>query len=189
MIKKEVTEYFLKQAEIGEWEKLNIEDVEKKFDIKNNNLKKKIPEKIYFLTFYDENINNKVLNSISSEDFNISNSEEIIQEYMMNKLEFMTQDKLALSNIINFYYKSPKFILLSLQNVKKSIKLFLKEFTISNNIIKKKLLEKSLIIVWLIATKQWLYESEYNNSSYAVIDKGIKRIKKSTSLLDDIKKK
>ena len=55
--------------------------------------------------------------------------------------------------------------------------------------MKKKLLVKSLIVVWLLAYNKWLYEDEENNKSFAIIDKGIKRIKKITSLFEEINKK
>ena len=55
--------------------------------------------------------------------------------------------------------------------------------------MKKKLLVKSLIVVWLLAFNKWLYEDEENNKSFAIIDKGIKRIKKITSLFEEINKK
>ena len=189
MIDNKIIEYFFKKAEIGEWDKLNISDIEKKFKIRNSYLKRKIPEKIFFLSYYDKEVDKKVLESISKEDLLISKPEEIIQEYMMNKLEIMEKNKFAVSNIINYYLKNPKFILLSLKSSNRTINTFIDHFAVSDNFLKKKLLAKSLIVIWLLACNKWLYEDKQNNQSFAIIDKGIKRIKKSTSLFDEINKK
>ena len=133
-------------------------------------------------------LDQRLINSVSKDDFASSTIEEIIQEYIMNKLDYMNEYKYAISNIINFYLNNPKFFLISLQSTKKSIYFLLSNFSFSQNAIKKKLLEKSLLILFLIAFKKWLYEDSTNNISFALIDKGIKRIKKSTSLFEAIKK-
>lgn len=189
MVDNKVIDYFFKKAEIGEWDELDIHIIEKKFNIKNSYLKNKIPDKIFFLNYYNQEIDNIVLDSISKDDLSISKPEEIIQEYMMNKLEIMEKNKLGISNIINYYLNNPKFILLSLKSSKRTINSFIDFFTVSENSLKKKLLVKSLIVVWLLAYNKWLYEDEENNISFAIIDKGIKRIKKITSLFEEINKK
>ena len=188
MLTSNITDYIFKQAEIGEWHTVDIKNVESVFSLKDGSLLKVLPDKVFFLSSYSDIINKRVLDSISEEDFDISQKEEIIQEYMMNKLDFMNDRKLAISNIVNFYKSNPKFILISLENSKKSINLFLKKFIIKDNIFKFRFLEKALLLLWLYAYKNWLYEVDTNDSSFAIIDKGIKRIKKSTSLLEAIDK-
>ena len=69
------------------------------------------------------------------------------------------------------------------------IKLVLKLFLYSNNIIRKKLFEKAILVTYLLGFKKWLYEDNTNNGAFALIDKGIKRIKKSTKFFEDLIKK
>ena len=180
-INSKIINYFFKQAEIGNWDKVNLIEVEKKLKLKKNVLNNLLSDKIFFLKHYDRFIDQKVMKSISREDIDESTSDEIIQEYIMNKLDFMNEHKFGISNIINYYYKNPKFILISLKSSKKSMTLYLKKISSNNSIIQQKLLEKAILIVYLFAFKKWLYEDNSNNSSFALIDKGIKRIKKATN--------
>ena len=62
-------------------------------------------------------------------------------------------------------------------------------FDYSGNIVKKKLLIKLILGVWLLAFQKWLYEEDDNSKSYSIIDKGLKKIKNNTKLFDLIKKK
>ena len=189
MSDNKVTDYFFKQAETGNWEEIKFSEVEKKLVLKKGSIKKLFSDKIYFLNYYDRRIDELVINSLSSQEINDNNPYDIIQEYLMNKLDFMNNYKLGLSNIINFYFNNPKFYLIGLKSSKRSIQLFLDKFTYSNNIIRKKLLEKAMLVLFLLSFKKWLYEDNNNNSAFALIDKGIKRIKKSTKLFDDLRKK
>ena len=189
MIHDNVINFFLRQAEIGNWSSLSIELVEKKFNIKNKKIYKLIPEKKYFLSYYSEIIDEKVLKNISKEDFEFSSIDEIIQEFLMYKLELMNNHKFAISNIVNFYITSPKPLLINLKSSKKSIESYLEMFDCSGNIVKKKLLIKLILGVWLLAFQKWLYEEDNNSKSYSIIDKGLKKIKNNTKLFDLIKKK
>ena len=189
MIHDTVINFFLRQAEIGNWSSISIELVEKKFNIKNKKIYKLIPEKKYFLSYYSEIIDEKILKNISKEDFEFSSIDEIIQEFLMNKLELMNNHKFAISNIVNFYITSPKSLLINLKSSKKSIERYLEMFDYSGNIVKKKLLIKLILGVWLLAFQKWLYEEDDNSKSYSIIDKGLKKIKNNTKLFDLIKKK
>ena len=180
--------HVFRQAEIGEWKNLEIDNIEKIFKITNTKLKKALKDKKNFLAYYSELLDSKVLLSISKEDFKLSTKEEIIQEYFMNKLDFMSPYKFAIANIINFYNNNPKFILIMLKSTKKSMASFLSDFKIPGNKFKIKLFEKVLLILWLSVFNKWLYEDNSNSSSFAAIDKGIKRIKSMTSLFDVIDK-
>ena len=144
-------------------------------------------DKIYFLSHFDRYIDEKVIKSVSYEDISSNNSEDIIQEYMMNKLDFMNDYKLGISNIINFYLNNPKFYLTSLKSSKKTIEVYLNQFNYSNNKVSKSLFEKAILVLFLLAFKKWLYEDKINAGSFALIDKGIKRIKASTSFFKDLK--
>ena len=55
--------------------------------------------------------------------------------------------------------------------------------------IRKKLFAKAILVIYLLGFKKWLYEDNSNNSAFATIDKGIKRIKKSTNFFEDLIKK
>ena len=189
MSKNKIIDYFFKQAEIGNWDKLKFSDVEKELNLKKNSIKKIFADKIYFLEYYDRYIDKMVIDSVSSEDINENNPSDIIQEYLMNKLDYMNEYKLGISNIINFYFNNPKFYLISLKSSKLSAKIFLDCFLYSNNIIRKKVFQKAILVIYLLGFKKWLYEDNTNNSSFALIDKGIKRIVKSTNFFEDLTKK
>ena len=83
-----------------------------------------------------------VIGSVSAQDINENNPSDIIQEYLMNKLDYMNENKLGISNIINFYFNNPKFYLISLKSSKLSAQIFLDCFSYSNNIIRKNYLKK-----------------------------------------------
>ena len=189
MLKDKTIDFFLKQAEIGNWGKIKFADIEKKLNLKKNSIKKIFANKIYFLEHYDRYIDKLVINSVTSQDINENNPSDIIQEYLMNKLDYMNEDKLGISNIINFYFNNPKFYLISLKSSKLSTQIFLDQFSYSNNIIKKKLFEKAILAIYLLGFKSWLYEDNTNSSAFALIDKGIKRIIKSTNFFEDLIKK
>ncbi len=188
MLKNKIIEYFLKQAEIGNWDEIKYSDVEKKLNLKKDSIKKLFVEKIYFLEHYDRYIDKLVIGSITSQDISENNPSDIVQEYLMNKLDYMNENKLGISNIINFYFNNPKFYLISLKSSKLSAQIFLEQFTYSNNIIRKKLFEKAILAIYLLGFKKWLYEDNSNSGAYVVIDKGIKRIIKSTNFFEDLKK-
>ena len=104
MSKNKIIDYFLKQAEIGNWDKVKFSDVEKKLNLKKNGVKALFTDKIYFLEHYDRYIDRLVEDSVSSQDIIENNPSDIIQEYLMNKLDYMNEHKLGISNIINFYF-------------------------------------------------------------------------------------
>ena len=189
MSKNKIIDYFLKQAEIGNWDKTNFSDVEKKLNLKKNSINKLFSDKIFFLDYYDRNIDKLVIKSVSAQDIADNNPSDIIQEYLMNKLDYMNEHKLGLSNIINFYLNNPKFYLISLKSSKLSAQLFLDQFIYSNNVIRKKLFEKTILALFLLGFQKWLYEDNTNSGAFALIDKGIKRIKKSTKFFEDLSKK
>ena len=189
MSKNKIIDYFLKEAETGNWDKIKYSDVEKKLNLKKNSIKKLFADKIYFLEYYDRYIDKLVIGSVSAQDINENNPSDIIQEYLMNKLDYMNENKLGISNIINFYFNNPKFYLISLKSNKLSAQIFLDCFSYSNNIIRKKLFEKAILVIYLLGFKKWLYEDNTNNSAFALIDKGIKRIEKSTKFFEDLTKK
>ena len=189
MSKNKIIDYFLKQAEIGNWNKIKFSDVEKKLNLKKNSIKKLFADKIYFLQHYDRYIDKLVIGSVSIQDINENSPSDVIQEYLMNKLDYMNENKLGMSNIINFYINNPKFYLISLKSSKLSAQIFLEQFSYSNNIIRKKLFEKAILAIYLLGFKKWLYEDDTNSGAFALIDKGIKRITQSTKLFEDLIKK
>ena len=189
MSKNQIIDYFLKEAEIGNWEKIEFSSVEKKLNLKKNSINKLFSDKIYFLDYYDRSIDKLVIKSVSVQDITDNSPSDIIQEYLMNKLDYMNDYKLGLSNIINFYLNNPKFYLISLKSSKLSAQLFLDQFIYSNNIVRKKLFEKAILTLFLLGFKKWLYEDNTNSGAFALIDKGIKRINKSTKFFEDLSKK
>ena len=48
MSKNKIIDYFLKQAEIGNWDKIKYSDVEKKLNLKKNSIKKLFADKDIF---------------------------------------------------------------------------------------------------------------------------------------------
>ena len=87
MLKNKIIDYFFKQAEIGNWDKIKLSDVEKKLNLKKNSIKKLFADQIYFLEHYDRYIDKLVIGSVSQQDINENNPSDIVQEYLMNKLE------------------------------------------------------------------------------------------------------
>ena len=189
MSNNRIIDYFFKQAEIGNWDNITFSGIEKKLNLRKNSIKKLFPEKIYFLEYHDRYIDKLVIGSVSSQDINENSPSDIIQEYLMNKLDYMNENKLGIANIINFYFNNPKFYLISLKSTKLSAQIILGRFSYSNNIIRKKLFEKAILVIYLLGFKKWLYEDNSNNGAFALIDKGIKRLKKSKNFFEDLIKK
>jgi len=52
MSKNKIIDYFFKEAETGNWDKIKYSDVEKKLNLKKNSIKKLFADKIYFLEHY-----------------------------------------------------------------------------------------------------------------------------------------
>ena len=77
---------FFREAELGNWENIKIENIAKKLNINENNLRNLIPNKNHFLIFYNINVDNEVIKEISSDEIKMSSNDEIIQEYFMQKL-------------------------------------------------------------------------------------------------------
>ena len=86
---------------------------------------------------------------------------------------------MAIGNIINTSLLNKKFILISLNSNKKSIRNFIDNAVNKNSHLKKKILIKLLLVLWFIAFNKWLYEDNNNEATYSLIDKGIKRLKKN----------
>ena len=189
MSKKKIIDYFLKQAEIGNWDKIKFSEIEKRLNLKKRSIKNLFSNKIYFLDYYDRSIDKLVIASLSEQDISDNKPSDIIQEYLMNKFDYMNEHKLAISNIINFYFNNPKFYLISLKSSRLTAHLFLDQFTYSNNFIRKKLFEKAILVLYLLGFKRWLYEDNTNSRTFALIDKGIKRIEKTTTFFEDLRKK
>mgnify|MGYP001399223316 CR=1 FL=1 len=95
MSKNEIIDYFFKQAEIGNWDKIKFSDVEKKLNLKKNSIKRLFADKIYFLEHYDRYIDKLVMSSVSSQDINENKPSDIIQEYLMNKLNVLKEMELC----------------------------------------------------------------------------------------------
>ena len=181
MIEK-IIEGFFKIAEIGDWDTFSIKEASNKLNIKEEELIKYVPSKEYFLIFYNDYVDKKVLESISTEDIENSNSDEVLQEYLMFKLEYMNKYKLAMTNIINTSLINKKFIILSLKSNKESIKKFVNRIGEKQGYLKRKVLIKLTLILWIVAFNKWLYEDKNNEASYSLINKGIKRIKKNLKI-------
>ena len=181
MIEK-IIEGFFKIAEIGDWDTFSIKEASNKFNIKEEELIKHVPSKEYFLIFYNDYVDKKVLESISIEDIENSNSDEVLQEYLMFKLEYMNKYKLAMANIINASLINKKFIILSLKSNKESIKKFVNRIGEKQSYLKRKVLIKLTLILWMVAFNKWLYEDKKNETSYSLINKGIQRIKKNLKI-------
>ena len=61
MLTSNVTDYIFKKAEIGEWNTVDIKNIENMFNLKDGSLLKVLPDKIFFLSSYSDIINKKVL--------------------------------------------------------------------------------------------------------------------------------
>ena len=176
---EKIIDYFFKNAEKGNWSDVSIGELSKKLKVKEEKIRKKIPSREYFLVLYNNYLDEKVLREVSNEDLENSQPDEVLQEYLMLKLEFMSKYKLAIANILNSSFTNHNFILLSLKHHKKSIQKFVDKISCQNNLIKKNVLIKLVLGLWLIAFKKWLYEDDNSEAAYSFIDMGIKRIKKN----------
>ena len=177
---------FFREAELGNWKKITIKNISKKLKIKDTELKKLIPNKNHFLNFYNTKVDQEVIKSISEEELKISTNDEIIQEYLMYKLEIMSKYKFGFVNILNVSMKDPSFLLINLKSNKDSINKFIKKVSKKNNNFSKVILSKFLLITWLFAFNKWLYDDLENDVGLAIISKGINRIKTNTDLFNKI---
>ena len=98
---EKILNIFFKQAEQGNWKKVKIEDIAKKLNIKESDLKKQIPNKNHFLDFYNIYVDKEVIKDIADEEIKISSNDEVIQEYLMHKLEIMSKYRFGIINILN----------------------------------------------------------------------------------------
>ena len=64
---EKIFKIFFREAELGNWEKVKIENIAKKLNIKENDLKKVIPNKNHFLSFYNINVDKEVIKNIIKE--------------------------------------------------------------------------------------------------------------------------
>ena len=174
---KTLIDYFFKQAEIGNWDKFTIDDAIKKLKLEENEFKTKIPNKEAFLKKYNMLIDKQVLNEIDKSDLESSEKHEVLQEFLMSKLEKMTPYKLAIANLLNYSITKPRLILLGIKSNKESIKKYIEVIQKNKFGYKEKILTKLVLGIWLLALNKWLY-ADNNETSYAIIDKSIKRIKK-----------
>ena len=115
---EEIFNIFFREAELGNWKKVEIENIAEKLNIKESSLIKLIPNKNYFLDFYNVYVDEKVMNDISEDEIKMSANDEIIQEYFMHKLEIMSKHRLGIINILNASFKDPSFLLINLKSNK-----------------------------------------------------------------------
>ncbi len=182
---EKICSLFFREAELGNWERFTIKNIADQLKVKENELKKIIPNKEKFLKFYNNTVDLQVLNDISEEELKISSNDEIIQEYFMNKLEIMSKYKFGFINIINTSITNPNFLFININSNKESINKFLEKVSNNKKNISKVILSKLLLGVWLLAFNNWLYDDESDKGS-VIINKGIRRIKISTSLFSKI---
>ena len=142
---EQIFNIFFREAELGNWEKLKIEYIAKKLNIKESNLRKLIPNKNHFLKFYNTRIDKTVIEDITEEDMKISSNDEIIQEYLMHKLEIMSKYRFGIINILNVSLKDPSFLLINLKSNKESIYNFLKKVKKKKKNINQIILTKLLL--------------------------------------------
>ena len=173
---------FFKEAERGNWKKVTIEEIAKKLKIKVSELKKIVPNKSHFLNSYNINVDKEVMRGISEEEIKISSKDEIIQEYLMHKLEIMSKYRFGIINILNVSLRDPSFLLINLKSNKDSMQKFLKKVSKNKANISQIVLIKLLLAVWLLAFSKWLYNENEKDAGFAIINKGIKRIKTNTGL-------
>ena len=173
---------FFREAEQGNWKLLTIKDISKKLKINEKDLKKVVPNKNYFLSFYNKEIDLDVMKSITDQELKISTNDEIVQEFFMQKLEIMENYKFGIINILNASIKDPKFFLINLESNKKSIEKYINKIRKKDSNIYSIILTKLLLMIWLFAVNKWLYEETDVDAGLAIINKGIKRIKNNTSL-------
>ena len=183
---KKICSLFFREAEMGNWKKLTINNISKRLKKKEEDIKKIIPNKNYFLSFYNKNVDYDVIKSVPAEELKISSNDEIIQEYFMQKLEIMNIYKFGFINILNVSLKDPSFLLINLQSNKTSIDLYVKQVSKKENNISRIILTKLLLATWLIAFNKWLYDDSNTDIALVTINKGISRIKKNTDLFNKI---
>ena len=94
-------------------------------NIKESSLRKIVPNKNYFLDFYNVYVDKEVIAEISNDEIKISANDEIIQEYFMSKLEIMSKQRFGIINILNVSLKDPSFLVINLKSNKNSINKFL----------------------------------------------------------------
>ncbi|MDC3023968.1 hypothetical protein OA264_00645 [Alphaproteobacteria bacterium] len=177
---------FFREAELGNWENIKIENIAKKLNINENNLRNLIPNKNHFLTFYNINVDNEVIKEISSDEIKMSSNDEIIQEYFMHKLEIMSKYRFGIANILNASIKDPTFLIINLKANKESISKFLKKVKKKKKNMSQVVLTKLLLAVWFLAFNEWLYNEDAKDAGYSRINKGISKIKNSTNLFTKI---
>ena len=182
----EICDFFFREAEYGNWQQLTIKDISKKLKKSEKDIKKVIPNKNYFLSFYNKEIDLDVMKSISDEELKISTNDEVIQEFFMQKLEIMDKYKFGIINILNASIKDPKFLLINLKSNKKSIEKYIKKIRKKNINIYSIILTKLLLTLWFFALNKWLYEEIDVNAGLAIINKGVMRIKNNTTLFQKI---
>ena len=110
-INEKIFNTFFREAEMGNWEKVKIKNIAKKINIKENDLREIIPNKNHFLKFYNSNIDKEVIEDISEEEIKMSSNDEVIQEYLMHKLELMSKNRFGIINILNVSLKDPFFFI------------------------------------------------------------------------------
>ena len=181
-----ILELFFREAELGNWHYLTIEKMSKKLKIKETELKKIIPSKNHFLSFYNTYVDKEVIKSVTEEEIKLSSNDEIIQEYLMQKLEIMNKYKFGFLNILNISIKNPNFILINLKSNKNSLDSFISKVCSKKNNINRIILSKLLLATWFFAFDKWLYDDLDTDASLAIINKGISRIKKNTNLFEKI---
>ena len=106
---EEILNIFFREAELGNWKKVEIKNIAKKLKIKESNLRKIVINKNYFLDFYNVYVDKEVMAEISCDEIKISANDEIIQEYFMSKLEIMSKQRFGIINILNVSLKIPLF--------------------------------------------------------------------------------
>ena len=182
---EEILNIFFREAELGNWKKVEIENIAKKLNIKESSLRKIVPNKNYFLDFYNIYVDKEVIKEISNDEIKISANDEIIQEYFMSKLEIMSKQRFGIINILNASLKDPSFLVINLKSNKNSINKFLTKVKKQKN-ISQIVLTKLLLGVWLLAFNKWLYSENDKDAGFSTINKGIKKIKDSTNLFSKI---
>ncbi len=183
---EEILNIFFREAELGNWKKVEIESIAKKLNIKESSLRKIVPNKNYFLDFYNVYVDKEVIAEISDDEIKISANDEIIQEYFMSKLEIMSKQRFGIINILNVSLKDPSFLVINLKSNKNSINKFLTKVNKGRKNISQIVLTKLLLGVWLLAFNKWLYSENDKEAGFSIINKGIKTIKDSTNLFTKI---
>jgi len=181
-VNKNVIDFFFQQLERGNWETFSINEAIKILKLDEKEFKSDIPSKEAFLERYSDYIDEQVLSEIEEEDIKNSASDEIIQEYLMSKLDKLSPYKLAIANLVNYSVNNPKYVILGIKHNKKSITKFVNVISQDKPSYKSKILVKLLLAIWLLALNKWLYD-ENDEAAFAVIDKGIKKIKENTTFL------